>query len=84
MRNQLLLLTDFCNYLIVTETNTKHQDCIIVLLQEALVRVMSSDFKTTSCPVVLDFLIRHSMITPDSGEFIPFYLPTVDNVHFLS
>lgn len=39
------------------------------LFQDALARVLSTDFKTTSCPVVLDFLIRHGIITPDSGEW---------------
>lgn len=40
----------------------------LVLFQDALARVLSKDFKTTSCPVVLDFLIRHGIITPDSGK----------------
>ncbi|XP_054275418.1 uncharacterized protein LOC128994711 [Macrosteles quadrilineatus] len=39
--------------------------------KEALVRVLSTDFKTTSCPVVLDFLIRHGIITPDSEPHFP-------------
>ncbi|XP_026473765.1 uncharacterized protein YJR142W [Ctenocephalides felis] len=29
-------------------------------------RLFSSDFKTTSCPVVIDFLIRHGVITPEN------------------
>ncbi|XP_075235570.1 uncharacterized protein LOC142332833 isoform X2 [Lycorma delicatula] len=39
--------------------------------QEALERVLSSDFKTTSCPVVVDFLIRHGFITPDNEPNFP-------------
>lgn len=31
-------------------------------------RMFSSDFKTTSVPVVLDFMIRHGLITPESGN----------------
>jgi hypothetical protein len=41
----------------------------LVCLQEALEKVFSSDFKTTSCPVVIDFLIRHGLISPETGNF---------------
>uniref|UniRef100_A0A182SJX4 Nudix hydrolase domain-containing protein n=1 Tax=Anopheles maculatus TaxID=74869 RepID=A0A182SJX4_9DIPT len=34
---------------------------------ECLERVFMPDFKTTSCPVVIDFLIRHGIITPENG-----------------
>ncbi|XP_317501.5 uncharacterized protein LOC1277981 isoform X1 [Anopheles gambiae] len=33
---------------------------------ECLERVFMPDFKTTSCPVVIDFLIRHGIITPEN------------------
>lgn len=31
-------------------------------------RILSPDFKTTSCPVIIDFLIRHGIINPENGE----------------
>nr|XP_013107327.1 unnamed protein product [Stomoxys calcitrans] len=34
--------------------------------KECIERVFTSDFKTTSCPVVIDFLIRHGFITPEN------------------
>lgn len=34
---------------------------------ECIEKVFSADFKTTSCPVVIDFLIRHGVITPENG-----------------
>lgn len=36
--------------------------------QDAVQLLLSSVFKTTSCPVLLDFLIRHQVITQDSGK----------------
>lgn len=33
---------------------------------ECLERVFSPDFKTTSAPVIIDFLIRHGFITPET------------------
>lgn len=35
---------------------------------ECIERVFTPDFKTTSSPVVIDFLIRHGFITPENGE----------------
>lgn len=35
---------------------------------ECLERVFSPEFKTTSCPVIIDFLIRHGFITPENGK----------------
>ena len=35
---------------------------------ECLERVFSPDFKTTSCPVILDFLIRHGFIGPEKEK----------------
>lgn len=34
-----------------------------------LERLFSADFKTTSIPVALDFLIRHGVISPENGKF---------------
>lgn len=34
--------------------------------KECIERVFTPDFKTTSCPVVIDFLIRHGYITPEN------------------
>ncbi|KAL9692314.1 hypothetical protein quinque_005476 [Culex quinquefasciatus] len=33
---------------------------------ECLERCFAPDFKTTSCPVLLDFMIRHGIITPEN------------------
>ncbi|PSN54722.1 hypothetical protein C0J52_04864 [Blattella germanica] len=38
---------------------------------EALEKVFSSEFKTTSCPVVIDFLIRHGLISPETEPNFP-------------
>lgn len=35
--------------------------------KECLERLFSSDFKTTSAPVALDFLIRHGVLTSENG-----------------
>ncbi|KAJ4439714.1 hypothetical protein ANN_07842 [Periplaneta americana] len=40
--------------------------------EEALEKVFSTEFKTTSCPVVIDFLIRHGFISPET-EMTPFH-----------
>lgn len=37
---------------------------------ECLEKLFSPEFKTTSCPVVIDFLIRHGVITPENGGCI--------------
>lgn len=37
-------------------------------VKDCLEKVFSPEFKTTSCPVVIDFLIRHGFITPENGE----------------
>lgn len=31
-------------------------------------KMLSSDFKTTSAPVILDFLIRHGLVSPENGN----------------
>lgn len=35
---------------------------------ECLERVFSPEFKTTSCPVIIDFLIRHGFIVPENEK----------------
>ncbi|KAG8225305.1 hypothetical protein J437_LFUL001919 [Ladona fulva] len=30
-------------------------------------KILTPEFKTTSCPVVVDFLIRHGLVTPENG-----------------
>lgn len=37
-------------------------------VKECLEKLFSPEFKTTSCPVVIDFLIRHGVITPENGK----------------
>jgi len=39
--------------------------------------LFTSDFKTTSCPVVIDFLIRHGIITPENGKHF-FFIFDID------
>ncbi|XP_046407687.1 uncharacterized protein YJR142W isoform X3 [Ischnura elegans] len=39
--------------------------------KETLERIFSTDFKTTSCPVVVDFLIRHGLVTPENEPNYP-------------
>ncbi|XP_055541525.1 uncharacterized protein LOC129727579 [Wyeomyia smithii] len=34
--------------------------------KECLEQVFAPDFKTTSCPVIIDFMIRHGIITPEN------------------
>ncbi|KAK2722861.1 hypothetical protein QYM36_003157, partial [Artemia franciscana] len=38
----------------------------LVPIRELLAKVLSADFKTTSCPVVLDFLVRHGYINSEN------------------
>jgi hypothetical protein len=54
--------------IIFTTMKTSNLTLHLVHLQEALEKVFSSDFKTTSCPVVIDFLIRHGLISPETGN----------------
>ncbi len=42
--------------------------------KECLDRVFSPEFKTTSCPVTIDFLIRHGYITPENCEFLMYFI----------
>lgn len=45
------------------------QDFELLSANECLERLYSPEFKTTSCPVVVDFMIRHGIITPENGKF---------------
>ncbi|XP_058818289.1 uncharacterized protein LOC131681497 [Topomyia yanbarensis] len=42
------------------------QNFQLLPVKECLERVFAPDFKTTSCPVVIDFMIRHGVITPEN------------------
>lgn len=37
---------------------------------QCLKKILTNDFKTTSTPVALDFLIRHGVVTAENGEFL--------------
>jgi 8-oxo-dGTP pyrophosphatase MutT (NUDIX family) len=43
----------------------------LVTLEEIYKLVLSPEFKTTSCPVILDFLIRHGYLTTDTEPDLP-------------
>lgn len=45
----------------------------LLTAEQCLEKVYSPDFKTTSCPVVVDFLIRHGIISPELGMSSPYY-----------
>ncbi|GAB6026021.1 hypothetical protein CHUAL_011984 [Chamberlinius hualienensis] len=42
------------------------EDFQLLTVEELKEKVVSPEFKTTSCPVTLDFLIRHGIITPNN------------------
>ncbi|XP_062546890.1 uncharacterized protein LOC134212764 [Armigeres subalbatus] len=44
------------------------QDFQMLPADECLERIYAPDFKTTSCPVVVDFMIRHGIITPENEK----------------
>lgn len=50
----------------------------LLTAQDALERTFSPEFKTTSCPVLIDFLIRHGFIRPDIE---PHYAEIVELLH---
>lgn len=54
------LLTNFLNIIVLLTLK--------IITQETVNRILSPDFKTTSCPVIIDFLIRHGIINPENGE----------------
>lgn len=46
-------------------------ECFAILpVTQCLEKMLSDDFKTTSAPVVLDFLVRHGVVTPENGELL--------------
>lgn len=51
-----------------TNSDGEVQSFELLPADECLEKVFSPDFKTTSCPVVIDFLIRHGVITPENGK----------------
>lgn len=40
----------------------------ILPVTQCVNKILASDFKTTSAPVVIDFLIRHGVLTPENGK----------------
>ncbi|KAJ8980767.1 hypothetical protein NQ317_016016 [Molorchus minor] len=46
--------------------------------EQSIERILSPDFKTTSAPITLDFLIRHGVITPENEEH---FLEIVELLH---
>ncbi|KAL1490695.1 hypothetical protein ABEB36_013349 [Hypothenemus hampei] len=43
-------------------------ECFEILpITECLRKILSQDYKTTNAPVVLDFLVRHGVVTPENG-----------------
>ncbi|OXA41704.1 nudix hydrolase 20, chloroplastic isoform X2 [Folsomia candida] len=48
---------------------------VLVTVEEAMEIVKSSKFKTTSCPVILDFLVRHGFINSFNEPQLPQLLP---------
>lgn len=51
----------------------------LVPANECYERLFSSDFKTTSIPVVLDFMIRHGLVNPENGKtyFLKLFLTLI-------
>nr|CAG4650170.1 EOG090X06MA [Sida crystallina] len=43
----------------------------LVPVAQVMERILSADFKTTSCPVTLDFLIRHGFLNSDNEPQLP-------------
>lgn len=50
---------------------------------ECIERVFTPDFKTTSAPVVIDFLIRHGYITAENGMFLNLKIEYLFALQFL-
>ena len=43
----------------------------LVPIAQVMERLLSPDYKTTSCPTTLDFLIRHGHLNPDNEPNLP-------------
>lgn len=54
------------------------QDFALLSAKDCYERLFSSDFKTTSVPVVLDFLIRQGLVTPETE---PNYTQVLELLH---
>lgn len=54
------------------------QDFALLCAKDCYERLFSSDFKTTSVPVVLDFLIRQGLVTPETE---PNYTQVLELLH---
>lgn len=54
------------------------QDFRLLAARDCYECLFSSDFKTTSVPVVLDFLIRHGLVTPETE---PNYTEVLELLH---
>lgn len=54
------------------------QDFALLSARDCYERLFSSDFKTTSVPVVLDFLIRQGLVTPETE---PNYTDVLELLH---
>ncbi|XP_057664778.1 uncharacterized protein LOC130899062 isoform X1 [Diorhabda carinulata] len=50
----------------------------LLTANQCLDKIMTSDFKTTSAPVALDFLIRHGIVTPENDKD---FLKVVELLH---
>ncbi|XP_066157218.1 uncharacterized protein [Euwallacea fornicatus] len=50
----------------------------VLPVTQCLKKILAPDFKTTSAPVVLDFLVRHGVITPENE---PDYLKIIELLH---
>ena len=46
----------------------------LLTAEECVQRALTPEFKTTSAPVLLDFLIRRGFINPENGELVKFIL----------
>lgn len=42
----------------------------LLTAEECVQRALTPEFKTTSAPVLLDFLIRRGYINPENGELL--------------
>ena len=43
----------------------------LIPIEDVKERILASDYKTTSCPVTLDFLIRHGFINSENEPHLP-------------
>lgn len=43
----------------------------LVPIEQVMTRVLSAEYKTTSCPTTLDFLIRHGFVNASNEPSLP-------------